>query len=73
MPAMRSATSRRMGRPPLNIKPTMVRLSAGVRERIRKLVGDSGMAGFIREAIERELDRREPPSKPSKPRRKPQD
>jgi hypothetical protein len=53
------ANSRGMGRPPLNVKPTLVRLSAEVRERIRKLVGDSGMAGFIREAIERELERRE--------------
>jgi hypothetical protein len=52
-------TSRRMGRPPLGIKPTQVRLSEEVRERIRELVGDSGMAQFIREAIERELKRRE--------------
>lgn len=51
--------SRRMGRPPLGIKPTQVRLSEEVRERIRELVGDSGMAQFIREAIERELKRRE--------------
>lgn len=51
--------SRRMGRPPLGIKPTQVRLSEEVRERIRKLVGDNGMAQFIREAIERELKRRE--------------
>jgi hypothetical protein len=48
-----------MGRPPLNIKPTLVRLSAEDRNRIRKLVGASGMARFIREAIERELERRE--------------
>lgn len=52
-------TSRRMGRPPLGNKPTVVRLSEEVRERIRELVGDSGMAQFIREAIERELKRRE--------------
>lgn len=52
-------TSRRMGRPPLGIKPTQVRLSEEVRERIRELVGDNGMAQFIREAIERELKRRE--------------
>lgn len=51
--------SRRMGRPPLGIKPTQVRLSEEVRERIRELVGDNGMAQFIREAIERELKRRE--------------
>ena len=55
------ARSSWMGRPPLNIKPTLVRLSGDVRERIRKLVGDSGMAGFIREAIEHELERRERP------------
>jgi hypothetical protein len=50
---------RRMGRPSLGIKPTLVRLSDEVRERIRSLVGDSGMAAFIREAVERELKRRE--------------
>lgn len=52
-------TSRRMGRPPLGIKPTLVRLSEEVRERIRDLVGEQGMAAFIREAVERELKRRE--------------
>lgn len=51
--------SRRMGRPPLGIKPTQVRLSEETRERIRDLVGEQGMAGFIREAVERELKRRE--------------
>lgn len=50
---------RRMGRPALGIKPTLVRLSDEVRERIRALVGDSGMAAFIREAVERELKRRD--------------
>ena len=50
---------RRMGRPPMGIKPTQVRLSEETRERIRDLVGEQGMAGFIREAIERELKRRE--------------
>lgn len=54
-----SITPRPMGRPPLGIKPTLVRLSDEVRERIRALVGDSGMAAFIREAVERELARRE--------------
>lgn len=52
-------TGVRMGRPALGIKPTQVRLSEEVREKIRALVGDSGMAGFIREAIDRELKRRE--------------
>jgi predicted DNA-binding protein len=37
----------------------LVRLSEEVRERIRAIVGDSGMAAFIREAVERELKRRE--------------
>ncbi|MEZ0060948.1 putative DNA-binding protein [Bradyrhizobium elkanii] len=42
----------------MGIKPTQVRLSEETRERIRDLVGEQGMAGFIREAIERELKRR---------------
>jgi len=50
---------RRMGRPPLGIRSTNVRISEEIRERIRALVGDQGMAQFIREAIERELRRRE--------------
>jgi predicted DNA-binding protein len=48
-----------MGRPPMQVKATVVRLSEEVRGRIRALVGDNGMAQFIREAIERELKRRE--------------
>jgi predicted DNA-binding protein len=43
----------------MGIKATQVRLSEEVRERIRNLVGEQGMAAFIREAIERELKRRE--------------
>lgn len=54
-----SDTPRRMGRPALNVRSTNVRISEEVRERIRKLVGEQGMAQFIREAIERELKRRE--------------
>ncbi|MGY3605132.1 MULTISPECIES: hypothetical protein [unclassified Bradyrhizobium] len=46
---------KRMGRPPLGIKPTQVRLSAKTREEIREHVGDSGMADFIRRAVEKEL------------------
>ena len=52
-------TSRRMGRPPLGVKETKVRLTEAQRDRIRELVGEQGMAQFIREAIERELKRRE--------------
>jgi Arc/MetJ-type ribon-helix-helix transcriptional regulator len=48
-----------MGRPPLGNKPTIVRLPEEVRERIREMVGDRGMSEFIREAVERELKRRE--------------
>jgi hypothetical protein len=48
-----------MGRPPMNVKPTMVRLTEDVRARIVALVGANRMAGFIREAVEAELQRRE--------------
>jgi predicted DNA-binding protein len=48
-----------MGRPPLNVKETKVRLTAEQRRRIESLVGPNRMAAFIREAIEAELDRRE--------------
>lgn len=51
--------SRRMGRPPLNVKPTQVRLSEETRKRIEAVAGPSRMAAFIREAIEAELERRE--------------
>lgn len=54
-----SDTPRRMGRPPLGNKPTLVRLPEEARERIRALVGESGTAQFIRDAVERELKRRE--------------
>ena len=57
-----------MGRPPLGVKPTVVRLTEEVRQRITALVGTSGMARFIREAVDAELARREAAS--SKPCRK---
>ena len=50
---------RRMGRPPLGVKETKVRLTDEQRERIEALVGPNRMAEFIREAVERELKRRE--------------
>lgn len=52
-------TPPRMGRPPLNVKETKVRLTDEQRHRIEALVGKNRMAAFIREAIEAELDRRE--------------
>jgi len=48
-----------MGRPPLNVKETKVRLADDQRRRIEALVGKNRMAEFIREAVERELARRE--------------
>jgi hypothetical protein len=47
-----------MGRPPLGNKATQVRLPEEDREQILKLVGEKGMAQFIREAVKRELKRR---------------
>ena len=47
-----------MGRPPLNVKPILVRLPVDIPERIDKLVGRNKRAAFIREAIENELERR---------------
>jgi predicted DNA-binding protein len=48
-----------MGRPPLNVKDIKIRLSPETRARIEALVGNYQIAGFIREAIERELTRQE--------------
>lgn len=52
-----------MGRPPLKkdaqTKPTMVRLTEDTRQRIEAVAGKNRMAVFIREAVERELERRE--------------
>lgn len=48
-----------MGRPPLNVIDLKIRVSPGTRERIKSLVGNYGISSFIREAIERELIRRE--------------
>lgn len=49
----------RMGRPPLNVKETKVRLTDDQRQRIEAIVGPNRMAAFIRDAIEAELKRRE--------------
>lgn len=52
-----------MGRPPLGMKPTTVRLPAEIIGRIQALVGNRRIAVFIREAVENELRRRENPEK----------
>jgi len=48
-----------MGRPPLNVKSTNIRLPEGLGERIDKLVGRQRRAAFIREVLEREVNRLE--------------
>ena len=48
-----------MGRPPLNVKSTNIRLSEGLGERIDKLVGRQRRAAFIRDVLEREVERLE--------------
>jgi len=47
-----------MGRPPLDVKPMLVRLPSGVAEQIDAIAGKNRRAEFIREAIEREIKRR---------------
>ncbi|MHC2481298.1 YlcI/YnfO family protein [Rhizobium leguminosarum] len=53
----------RMGRPTLNVKPVLVRLPEGTPERIDALVGPKKRAEFIRNAVEKELQRIEAESK----------
>jgi hypothetical protein len=54
-------TQAAMGRPPLGMKPTTVRLPVETIRKIEALVGNRRVAGFIREAVENELRRREKP------------
>jgi predicted transcriptional regulator len=48
-----------MGRPPLNLKAVPIRLAPDVLARIDAIAGTYGRPAFIREAVERELQRRE--------------
>ena len=48
-----------MGRPPLGVKSTQVRLPEGLGDRIDALVGRKRRAAFIREVVEREVERLE--------------
>jgi predicted DNA-binding protein len=48
-----------MGRPPLNVKSTNIRLPEGLGERIDKLVGRQRRAAFIRDVLAREVERLE--------------
>lgn len=52
-------TPTKMGRPTLNVKETKVYLTDDLMARIKAVVGTYGMSKFIREAVERELERRE--------------
>jgi metal-responsive CopG/Arc/MetJ family transcriptional regulator len=59
-----SDTPSRMGRPPLNVKPILVRLPDGMAERIDAVMGaENKRAQFIREAVEKELAKRETEAK----------
>jgi hypothetical protein len=64
----------RMGRPPLNVKRTIIRLSPDIIARIEAIAGKRRMSEFIRQTVEAELLRREAgadakpkPVKPTKP------
>lgn len=48
-----------MGRPPLKVKSTVIRLPEGLGERIDELVGKQRRASFIREVVEREVEKLE--------------
>lgn len=61
---LESGTKPRMGRPPMNVKPMLVRLPEGTAEKIDAIAGPNRRAEFIREAIEREIKRRERLTKP---------
>ena len=60
---MESGTTRPMGRPPLkrNVETvvTTIRITAEMAARIDAIAGPNKRGEFIREAIERELKRRE--------------
>jgi len=60
---METGTTRRMGRPPLKLNTetvvTTIRITADVAARIDAIAGPNKRGEFIREAIERELERRE--------------
>lgn len=54
-----AGSKRRMGRPPLHLKTTVIRFKAETIARIEALVGKGRMSQFMREAAEAELVRRE--------------
>lgn len=54
-----SAIPGRMGRPPMDLEPLLVRLPKGMAERIDAVAGKNRRAEFIREALEKALKRAE--------------
>lgn len=55
-----SGTEARMGRPPMNVKPTVVRLPNGMDDRIDAVLEPKEKrADLIRKAVEKEVRRRE--------------
>jgi hypothetical protein len=60
-----------MGRPPLNVKVTAVRLTVEMMARIEAVAGKHRMSQFLREAAEAELVRREAAAIGDKPKPKP--
>lgn len=48
-----------MGRPPLNMTPTLVRFPDEILARVDNLVGQNQRAKFIREAVQAEVEKRE--------------
>jgi hypothetical protein len=55
-----------MGRKRINFEEFMIRSSAGTAKRIDSVLqADEKQAEFLREAVERELRRREPKKKPA--------
>ena len=59
MDSQMAAKPHRMGRPPLGVRATKVRLTDDQLRRIDALVGSRRMAAWIRSAIDRELERQE--------------
>jgi metal-responsive CopG/Arc/MetJ family transcriptional regulator len=53
------AMAPRMGRRPTGVKEYKVQLDPNAIEKVDALVGTYGRSAFIREAVERELQRRE--------------
>lgn len=59
-----------MGRPPLNVRPIVVRISVEMIARIEAVAGKRRIAQFLREAAEAELLRRGSAASHDKPKPK---